>query len=300
VRLFKVNSTSRCVLILTHTGKVSIKMGGYHKWAWRTSYVPNTGFIVGQNCNTDHGFKHVIFTLYMHLYIHEPRICDSEGNCVPLFPIYDTYFVSISYTPVHRPAEWNHRGADMRIKGSLTASESMFWKFGIGSGCYVEWRAKEGVLYKVYIKERWLNWEGNIPVKVYKDTWNEIYLENELWTYNEASTWIEGMKPTQATVSNMSINFNDHNNATADVSNGTVTVQFVTVKRADNKHIAYNYAELAALKAAGLVDGTVKGLRFVGNQSTGGYTIMRFAFNSVWTKPRLETPDRGYPRNWSQ
>ena len=313
--IFVLGSRTICRLILSpKVGLLKpIKIGGTCKPKWRVDYDEEhegggfhggrpdpykTGFIlIGDNCNTDCGITSIWLVYTAHLYVHEPLIWED----ILYFPIYDTYFPYEPYTVVHRPRTWDNKFGDIRVNGNLTPSLAMWWDFGEGEIAYVEWQAKLGILYKVSIKKRQLNWESGQPVKVYIDTFNEIYLEHELLTREEALALIAETKPTQVpTAQEFSTNFNDSNRATGQLSNLAVSVRFLVRPGANIHKLAEHYATLTCLRAAGLNDGTVKGLRMTQNRSSGGWTDVLFAFTQVWTKPPPKMPDRGWPRKWSQ
>jgi hypothetical protein len=177
----------------------------------------------------------------------------------------------------------------------------MWWKFSVHDNAYVEWEAKRGKYYKVNVKHASINWDGNLLNKVYIDTWNEAYLENELLTYEEAKAFVDAtISQPVSTPVEFNYNFADANRATAAVFHQTVRVHFLQRPGINVNKLAQHYAQHAILKSAGLNEGIVKGLRLTRNESTAGWTDMTYAFAQVLTNPPIKLPDRGAPRNWSQ
>jgi hypothetical protein len=69
-------------------------------------------------------------------------------------------------------------------------AQTVWYKFHINDLVYTVDGANRGVLEKVCIKKVYLNWIFNEEVKSYQDTFNEIWIENELLTLVEAQAYI--------------------------------------------------------------------------------------------------------------
>ena len=68
---------------------------------------------------------------------------------------------------------------------------SVWYRFAVNQFAYTLFGAKQGILDKICIKQIYFNDGGGVITVVYKDTFNAVWLEDELFALSEAQAYID-------------------------------------------------------------------------------------------------------------